>query len=133
MSQARDKMNSGSAGDSDTMGTTSTAGAGSDSTGTGSNQAGLDGVRQRVRETADHAREVIRDKVGTLGEQMGGISGNMTEQFDRIRHMNRDDYEEVWTGVKERARQNPGQTILVSAAVGFVLGMMMRMGGGRRY
>lgn len=127
MSQARDNMNSGSTENSGTMGNMSNSGGDSDSS-----QAGMDGVRQRVMDTADQAREMLREKVGMVSEQMGGVSDSMTEQFDRIRQMNRDDYEEVWTGVKERARQNPGQTILISAAVGLVVGMMMRMGGGRR-
>jgi len=129
MSQARDNMNSGS----DHMGGSADSTSNSENQGGSNMQGTMDGVRQRVMETADQAREMLRDKMGRVTEQMGGLQGQMTDQFDRVRQMNRDDYEEVWMGVKERARQNPGQTILVSAAVGFVLGMMMRMGGGRRY
>jgi ElaB/YqjD/DUF883 family membrane-anchored ribosome-binding protein len=120
-------MNSGS----NNMGSSS-----SDSTGTmGGMQEKLsstvDGVMQRVRDTTDQAREYLTDKMGTMQEQLGGVGDSLTQGVDRIRQMDREDYEEAWQSVKSRASQNPGQTILISAAVGFVLGMMMR--GGRRY
>jgi len=140
MSQSRNTGNSGSGSDS-----TSNMSSGSNNVGQGgsdqstSGMSGMtdkltstvDGVMQRVREGTDQAREFISDKVGTMGEQFSGVSDSLTQGMDRIRHMERDDYEQAWTSVKSRAQQNPGQTILISAAVGFVLGMMMR--GGRRY
>jgi ElaB/YqjD/DUF883 family membrane-anchored ribosome-binding protein len=90
----------------------------------------MDNVMQRVRDTTGQAREMLNEGLGTVSEQLSGVSSTVTQGVDRIRNMDRDDYEQMWTSVQNRARQNPGQTILIAAAAGFVLGMMMR--GGRR-
>jgi len=102
-------------------------------TGNTGDQAGgaMGNVMQRVRDTTEQAREMLNEKVGAMGQQLSGVSDSLSQGVDRIRHMDREDYEQAWQSVQDRARQNPGQTILISAAVGFVIGMMMR--GGRRY
>jgi ElaB/YqjD/DUF883 family membrane-anchored ribosome-binding protein len=121
-------MNSGSTGSN--MGGSSTS---TDSMGGMQDKISstVDGVMQRVRDTTDQAREYLTDKMGNVQEQFSGVSDSVTQGVDRIRQMDREDYEQAWQSVKTRASQNPGQTILISAAVGLVLGMMMR--GGRRY
>lgn len=111
-------------------GVNSSADSTSQNTGT---ETSRDGIMQRVRETADRTMSSVTDSMSNMSEKMTGMGGKLNEGMDRVRHMERQDYEEMWTSVKARARQNPGQTILISAAVGFVVGMMMRMGGGRRY
>jgi len=119
-------MNSGAG----STGTSSTTG--SDSTGSMQDKISgtMDNVMQRVRDTTGQAREMINERLGTVSEQLSGVTDSMSQGVDRIRNMDREDYEQMWSSVQNRARQNPGQTILISAAVGFVLGMMMR--GGRR-
>jgi ElaB/YqjD/DUF883 family membrane-anchored ribosome-binding protein len=71
---------------------------------------------QTVADAASTAREYITDKAGVVGEKIQGL---------------RDvDYAEYATQAKDYARQNPGQALLVAAAAGFVIGLLVR--GGRR-
>lgn len=147
MSQSRNNMGGTSGSDSTgssmnsgsnnigSSGMSSSGSTGSDTTTAGTMtdklSSTVDGVMQRVRDTTGQAREYISDKMGTVQEQLSGVTDNLSQGVDRIRSMDREDYEQAWQSVKSRASQNPGQTILISAAVGFVIGMMMR--GGRRY
>lgn len=56
------------------------------------------------------------------------------EQFavatDKFKELQQKDPKELVEDAKEYARQKPGQTILISAAVGLVLGLIFR--GGRK-
>lgn len=56
------------------------------------------------------------------------------EQFafatDKFKELQAKDPQELVEDAKEYARQKPGQTILISAAVGLVLGLLLK--GGRR-
>lgn len=71
---------------------------------------------QTVADAASQAREYITDKAGVVGEKIQGL---------------RDvDYQQYATQAKDYARQNPGQALLVAAAAGFVIGLLVR--GGRR-
>jgi ElaB/YqjD/DUF883 family membrane-anchored ribosome-binding protein len=49
---------------------------------------------------------------------------------DKIKDLQNVDINEVANQAKDYARQNPGQAILISAAAGFVLGLLLR--GSRR-
>jgi ElaB/YqjD/DUF883 family membrane-anchored ribosome-binding protein len=71
---------------------------------------------QTVADAATQAKDYITDKAGVVGEKIQGL---------------RDvDYAEYATQAKDYARQNPGQALLVAAAAGFVIGLLVR--GGRR-
>ena len=71
---------------------------------------------QTVVDAASQAREYITDKAGVVGDKIQGL---------------RDvDYQQYATQAKDYARQNPGQALLVAAAAGFVIGLLVR--GGRR-
>lgn len=50
---------------------------------------------------------------------------------DKFKELQNKDPKELVADAKEYARQKPGQTILISAAVGLVLGLLLK-GGGRR-
>jgi ElaB/YqjD/DUF883 family membrane-anchored ribosome-binding protein len=60
--------------------------------------------------------------------------GYANEQFafatDKFKELQQKDPQQLVEEAKEYARQKPGQTILISAAVGLVLGLIFR--GGRR-
>ncbi len=71
---------------------------------------------KKVAEAASTAREFVTDKVSVVG--------------DKITDLRNKDFSEVATEAKEYARQNPGQALLISAAAGFVLGLLIR--GSRR-
>jgi ElaB/YqjD/DUF883 family membrane-anchored ribosome-binding protein len=71
---------------------------------------------QTVADAATTAKDYITDKAGVVGEKIQGL---------------RDvDYAEYANQAKDYARQNPGQALLVAAAAGFVIGLLVR--GGRR-
>jgi ElaB/YqjD/DUF883 family membrane-anchored ribosome-binding protein len=71
---------------------------------------------QTVADAAAQAKDYITDKAGVVGDKLQGL---------------RDvDYQQYATQAKDYARQNPGQALLVAAAAGFVIGLLVR--GGRR-
>src|ERR687889_111794 len=102
-----------------TGGTTGGTGGGA-ATGTATAPAGIaDRAKQygqTVADAATTAKDYITDKAGVVGEKIQGL---------------RDvDYAEYANQAKDYARQNPGQALLVAAAAGFVIGLLVR--GGRR-
>ena len=107
--------------DASTGGGLTTTGGGGAATGAATAPAsGITGKAkeygQTVVDAASQAREYITDKAGVVGEKIQGL---------------RDvDYQQYATQAKDYARQNPGQALLVAAAAGFVIGLLVR--GGRR-
>jgi len=103
-------------GQSLTPSTGSTSGGG---TGTGT-ATGLASTAQdygqKIADAATQAKDYVSDKVSVVG--------------DRIKDLQNRDINEVANQAKEYARQNPGQAILISAAAGLVLGLLIR--GSRR-
>jgi len=66
----------------------------------------------KVSDAAAQAKDYVTDKVGVVSDKIKDI-----------------DFAELSSNAKEYARQNPGQTILISAGVGLLLGLLIR---GRR-
>jgi ElaB/YqjD/DUF883 family membrane-anchored ribosome-binding protein len=101
-------------------GNTSTGGGNAGAAGTGAGTApGLAQTAQdygtKLTEAASQAKDFVTDKVSVVGE--------------KIKDLQNVDYREVAENAKVYARQNPGQAILISAAAGFLLGLIIR---GRR-
>jgi ElaB/YqjD/DUF883 family membrane-anchored ribosome-binding protein len=71
---------------------------------------------QKIADAATTAKDYVSDKVAPV--------------VDKIKDIQNVDIGEVATQAKDYARQNPGQAILISAAAGFVLGLLLR--GSRR-
>ena len=65
---------------------------------------------------ATQAKDFLADKASVVG--------------DRFQDLRNKDYAQVAEDAKQYARQNPGQALLVSAAAGFILGLLLR--GSRR-
>ena len=70
----------------------------------------------KLQDAAVKARDFANEKFSQAGEKFKDLQGK--------------DPKEMIEDAKEFARQKPGQTILISAAVGLVLGLLFR--GGRR-
>ena len=116
-----------SAGTGTSAGGGSSAGTGISTTGggaaTGAATAPASGIGakakeygQTVADAASTAKDYITDKASVVGDKIQGL---------------RDvDYAEYANQAKDYARQNPGQALLVAAAAGFVIGLLVR--GGRR-
>ncbi len=92
-------------------GTPGSAGAG---TGTALSQTAQD-YGHKITEAATQAKDYVSDKVSVVG--------------DKLKELQNADLGEVAENAKEYARKNPGQAILISAAAGLVLGLILR---GRR-
>jgi len=84
-------------------------------TATGLSQTAQD-YGQKISEAATHAKDYVSDRVSVVG--------------DKLKELQNADLREVAENAKDYARKNPTQAILISAAAGLVLGLILR--GGRR-
>jgi len=110
-----------------------TSGMGSTGTGsTGGTEQG--GTMDRMQSMASDAMDRGNDKMSHMGESVSRMGQEVGDRLrsgmERVRTMDRSDLNVMYDDVLEQARMHPGRTILVSAAVGMVLGLMMR--GGRQ-
>ncbi|HEV2883397.1 MAG TPA: hypothetical protein VGW36_00980 [Pyrinomonadaceae bacterium] len=107
----------GGAGTSGTTGTPSSQ-PGTSSTGTGA-ATGLAQTAQeyggKITEAATQAKDYVSDKMTVVG--------------DKIKELQNADLGEMAENAKDYARKNPGQAILISAAAGLLVGLIIR---GRR-
>jgi ElaB/YqjD/DUF883 family membrane-anchored ribosome-binding protein len=71
---------------------------------------------QKISEVANQAKDYVNDKVTVVG--------------DKIKELQNVDVKELAANATEYARKKPGQAILISAAAGLILGLILR--GGRR-
>lgn len=94
-----------------TTGSTSGAGAGA---ATGLAQTAQE-YGQKISDVATHARDYVSDKVSVVG--------------DKLKDLQNADLGELAENAKDYARKNPGQAIVISAAAGLLLGLIIR---GRR-
>ncbi len=92
----------------------SSPGSGSTGTATALSQTAQD-YGHKISEAATQAKDYVSDKVSVVG--------------DKLKELQDADLGEVAANAKEYARKNPGQAILISAAAGLVLGLILR---GRR-
>ena len=104
---------------SKSMGTsTGSAPGGGASTGTGTGTAlsqKANDYGQKSSEVATQAKDYVSDKVSVVG--------------DKFKELQNADLGELAENAKEYARQKPGQALLISAAAGLLLGLIIR---GRR-
>lgn len=117
-------LNTPGTGSSNTnTGTGTRTGAGITAPGTGASAGTATALSQtaqdyghKITEAATQAKDYVTDKVSVVG--------------DKIKELQNADLAEVAENAKDYARKNPGQAILISAAAGMLLGLILR--GGRR-
>ena len=92
------------------------------SRGTGAATGAATGLAQtaqeyggKISEAATQAKDYVTDKVAVVGE--------------KIKELQNADLGELTENAKDYARKNPGQAILISAAAGLLVGLILR---GRR-
>ncbi len=68
--------------------------------------------QQKLQDAALKAKDYANDK--------------FSQASDKLKELQQKDPKELVEDAKEYARQKPGQTILISAAVGLVLGLLFR-------
>jgi ElaB/YqjD/DUF883 family membrane-anchored ribosome-binding protein len=98
-----------------------TPGGGSGTGGTGT------GTATGLAATAQEYGKKVADAASTAKDY---VSDKMTPVVDKLKDLQNTDYREVANQAKDYARQNPGQAILISAAAGLVIGLLIR--GSRR-
>ncbi len=104
-------------------GTSGTTGTGTGSTsGTSTGAATATGLAQtaqeygeKISDAASQAKDYVTDKVSIVG--------------DKLKDLQNADLGEIAENAKDYARKNPGQAILISAAAGLLVGLIIR---GRR-
>ena len=110
----------------DFPGTTGSSGTGSGSTGgnagTRTGAAAATGLAQTAREYGEKITEAA-------GQAKEYVSDKMTVAGDKLKELQNADLGEIAENAKDYARKNPGQAILISAAAGLLLGLVIR---GRR-
>jgi len=114
----RDTGTTGGAGGgalSTTGGATGSTG-GSTGTGTATAREGLAGTAQeygqKLTEAATTAKDYVSDKISVAGDK-----------FKDLQNM---DYRQVAEDAKNYAREKPGQALLISAAAGFLIGLLLK-------
>jgi ElaB/YqjD/DUF883 family membrane-anchored ribosome-binding protein len=95
-----------------TPGTTGSTGT----TGTGTATALAQEYGSKITEAATQAKDYVTDKVSVVG--------------DKLKDLQNADFGEMAENAKDYARNNPGQAILISAAAGLLIGLILR--GSRR-
>jgi ElaB/YqjD/DUF883 family membrane-anchored ribosome-binding protein len=95
---------------------TSGSTGGGAATGAAAAREGIAGTAQeygqKITEAAGQAKDYVNDKLSVAG--------------DKLRELQQKDYSQIADEAKEYARQKPGQALLVSAAAGFLLGLLLR-------
>jgi ElaB/YqjD/DUF883 family membrane-anchored ribosome-binding protein len=85
-------------------------------TGTATARSGAAGTAQeygqKIADAASSARDYVSDKLSVAKDKFGDLQNV--------------DYRQVADDAKQYARQNPGQALLISAAAGFLLGLLLR-------
>src|SRR5688500_801560 len=104
----------GNTGNAGTTGTTGTPGTGTGAA-TALSQTAQD-YGHKITEAASHAKDYVTDKVSVVG--------------DKIKDLQNADLGELAENAKQYGRQKPGQALLISAAAGLLLSLILR--GGRR-
>lgn len=101
---------SGSSGSSTISGNTSATG-----TATGL-AAQAQQYGQKVADAATQAKDYVADRATAVS----------TVVSDKFKELQNKDFTQVAEDAKEYARQKPGQALLISAAAGFVIGLLLR-------
>jgi ElaB/YqjD/DUF883 family membrane-anchored ribosome-binding protein len=79
-----------------------------------------------VEEKIDRTRETLGDSYGKAREQFDDVSEDVRKTVKSAAKKIEGDYGYIWDDVRGYVRENPGTAVAISAAVGFVLGFLLR-------
>lgn len=119
----------GSTGTSGTTGTSGSSGASSTSLAT-SGGAATGAATATDRGIASKAKEYGQTVADAESQAKDYLADKASVVTDKIQDLRNVDYAQLANDAKDYARQNPGQALLVAAAAGFVIGLLVR--GGRK-
>jgi ElaB/YqjD/DUF883 family membrane-anchored ribosome-binding protein len=107
-----------SGGGGQSLATSAGAGGGGQGAGTATGIAATaQEYGQKIAGAANTAKDYVSDRVAPV--------------VDKIKDIQNIDMNEVANQAKDYARQNPGQAMLISAAAGLVIGLLIRSGSRR--
>jgi ElaB/YqjD/DUF883 family membrane-anchored ribosome-binding protein len=86
----------------------------------------FDRARDFVEEKIDRTKEVLGDSYSKARDQFDDVSGDVRKSVKTAAKKIESDYGYLWDDLRGYVRENPGTAIAVSAAVGFVLGFLIR-------
>lgn len=86
----------------------------------------FDRARDFVEEKIDHTKEVLGESYSKARDQFDDVSDDVRKSVKTAAKKIEKDYGYLWDDVRGYVRENPGAAIAISAAVGFVLGFLIR-------
>ena len=97
---------------------------------TGPNTSIICGSKMHMSEIEETAREYGRKIAATASKANAYINEKANVVGEKIKDLHGKDFNQIADEAKDYARRKPGQAILISAAAGLVLGLLLR--GARR-
>ena len=112
----RDTSTGGSSTGTGSSLSTTTGTPGGASTGTATAREGIAGTAQeygqKIADAATTAKDYVSDKISVAG--------------DKFKDLQNVDYQQYAEQAKNYAREKPGQALLISAAAGFLIGLLLK-------
>lgn len=106
----------GTIGSGTSAGALSTTGGATGGAGAATAREGLAGTAQeygqKITDAASTAKDYVSDKISVAG--------------DKLKDLQNVDYRQVAEDAKNYAREKPGQALLISAAAGFLIGLLLK-------
>ena len=90
------------------------------------NDTTIDRARDFVEEKIDRTKETLGDSYSKARDQFDDVSEDVRKSVKSTAKRIEKDYGYIWDDVTEYVRENPGTSIAISAAAGFVLGFLLR-------
>jgi len=95
----------------------------------GRSESTMEDAKHRLREGMDNAKSKAYDAKDYVSNKMHDARDSMSHMSDEMRmkmeSLRDTDYDEVWEGVKDRVRDNPGPALLLAGAVGLAIGVIL--------
>ncbi len=147
MSQNRNQDDStrstgmGDSGSTGTTGTRATGGAGTGATDAGTTRdttmtttgAGKSGSGGSATATAQGMATQAKEQAQQYGQKVADAATQAKDYVsDKFKDLQNTDYRQVAEDARDYARQKPGQALIISAAAGFLIGLLIRGGSNRR-
>ncbi|HZG53379.1 MAG TPA: hypothetical protein VEZ40_14710 [Pyrinomonadaceae bacterium] len=98
-------------------------GGGALSTTGGTGGAGTATAREGLAGTAQEYGQKITDAASTAKDY---VSDKISVAGDKLKDLQNVDYRQVAEDAKNYAREKPGQALLISAAAGFLIGLLLK-------
>ena len=86
----------------------------------------FDRARDFVEEKIDQTKETLGDSYSKARDQFDDVSDEVRKTVQSTAKKIEKDYGYLWDDLRGYVRANPGTSLAISAAVGFVLGFLIR-------